>query len=103
LLRRRTVVIALLTGVVALGALFASRRARSPSPVSGERRVAVLPFANLGDTSDADFADGVTDAVRGKLTALPGLIVIASASSNEYRATRKAPAPSHASWACVIC
>jgi serine/threonine-protein kinase len=90
LLRRRTIVIALLTGVVALGALFASRRARSPSPVSGERRVAVLPFANLGDTSDADFADGVTDAVRGKLTALPGLTVIASTSSNEYRATRKA-------------
>ena len=37
------------------------------------KRLAVLPFENLGDSADAYFADGMANAVRGKLTALPGL------------------------------
>ena len=39
---------------------------------SGAKRLAVLPFENLGGAEDAYFADGVTDEVRGKLAALPG-------------------------------
>ena len=58
-------------------------------PHSG--RIAVLPFENLGDSSDAYFADGITDAVRGKLTGLPNMEVIARASSMQYRATTKSP------------
>jgi eukaryotic-like serine/threonine-protein kinase len=58
---------------------------------TGPIRLAVLPFDNLGDTADAYFADGVTDAVRGKLTDLPGLEVIGSASSAQYRHSTKAP------------
>ncbi|HEU6452877.1 MAG TPA: tetratricopeptide repeat protein, partial [Gemmatimonadaceae bacterium] len=58
---------------------------------SGMRRLAVLPFENLGDSADAYFADGVTDAVRGKLTALHGLEVIARASSEQYRGHDKSP------------
>jgi TolB-like protein/Tfp pilus assembly protein PilF len=54
-------------------------------------RLAVLPFENLGDSADAYFADGVADAVRGKLTALPGLEVIARASSMAYHKTDKSP------------
>ena len=52
------------------GALFAWRshtQIAAPGE-SGLTRIAVLPFENVGDTSDAYFADGVTDAVRGKLT-----------------------------------
>jgi serine/threonine protein kinase len=52
-------------------------------------RIAVLPFTNQGDSSNAYFADGVTDAVRGKLSALPGLQVIASNSSNQYAGSSK--------------
>ena len=52
-------------------------------------RVAVLPFENLGDSTDAYFVDGLSDEVRGKLAALPTLQVIARASSNEYRRTTK--------------
>ncbi|MFN8666334.1 MAG: protein kinase [Gemmatimonadaceae bacterium] len=59
---------------------------------TASRGIAVLPFENLGDSSDAYFADGMTDAVRGKLTALRGLRVIARGSSNQYRATTKPPA-----------
>jgi TolB-like protein/Flp pilus assembly protein TadD len=51
----------------------------------------VLPFQNLGDTADAYFADGITDAVRGKLTAIPGMRVTASNSTAEYRGTTKSP------------
>jgi serine/threonine-protein kinase len=49
----------------------------------------VLPFQNLGSAEDEYFADGVTDAVRGKLTALPGLQVTASNSSGQYKGTSK--------------
>jgi serine/threonine protein kinase/tetratricopeptide (TPR) repeat protein len=52
-------------------------------------RLAVLPFENIGDAEDEYFADGVADAVRGKLSALPGLQVIASSSSDQYRGTTK--------------
>ena len=57
----------------------------------GAKLVAVLPFENLGDSDDAYFADGVTDEVRGKLSRLPGLEVIARGSSNEYKKTTKPP------------
>ena len=52
----------------------------------------MLPFEHLGDTADAYFADGMSDAVRGKLAALPGLAVIARASSTPYRGGAKPPA-----------
>jgi serine/threonine-protein kinase len=84
--------------VIGLGVLFAWRRnhagAEAETPAGaggGQKRVAVLPFENLGDSSTAYFADGMTDEVRGKLSQLPGLAVIARASSNEYRHTTKAP------------
>jgi serine/threonine-protein kinase len=54
-----------------------------------EHRIAVLPFENLGDPADAYFADGIADAVRGKLTALSSLEVIARGSSVQYRANTK--------------
>jgi TolB-like protein/Flp pilus assembly protein TadD len=49
----------------------------------------VLPFENQGAASDDYFADGLTEEVRGKLTALPGLAVTASASSSQYRKSTK--------------
>jgi eukaryotic-like serine/threonine-protein kinase len=74
------------------GVLFAWRAkggvAESPS---GAIRLAVLPFDNLGDSADAYFADGVTDAVREKLTSVQGLEVIGSVSSAQYRHTTKSP------------
>ena len=54
---------------VRLAAHAPRRRGRS----AGAKRLAVLPFENLGDSADAYFADGVTDEVRGKLSQLAGL------------------------------
>jgi serine/threonine-protein kinase len=75
---------------VGLGVLFAWRHSHAaPESETGPRVLAVLPFENLGDSTTEYFADGVTDAVRGKLSTLPGLQVIASRSSNEYKHSAK--------------
>jgi TolB-like protein/Flp pilus assembly protein TadD len=55
------------------------------------KRIAVLPFENLGSPDDDYFADGIADAVRGKLTSLPGIEVIARGSSVGYKKTAKTP------------
>ena len=95
--RRRVPVAALALGLgflIGLGVLFAWRQNHAGADAGAAttaKRVAVLPFENLGDTADAYFADGITDAVRGKLTAVPGMFVTASNSSNQYRATTKTP------------
>jgi serine/threonine-protein kinase len=80
---------ALVLAALGLGVALTTRNA-SPPP-STTTRLAVLPFENLGDSADAYFADGVSDAVRGKLTTLPGLEVIARASSMAYRQSGKSP------------
>ncbi len=78
--------------LVGLGALFAWRDRDSgatPATTAGPVGLAVLPFDNEGDTANAYFANGITDEIRGKLAQLPGLRLIASASSNQYRNTTK--------------
>jgi eukaryotic-like serine/threonine-protein kinase len=89
---------AFMLGLLVLATLALLLRPRVPGSaasgaiVSGDaRRLAVLPFETLGDSADAYFADGVTDAVRGKLAALPGLEVTARSSSNQYLRSSKTP------------
>ena len=81
--------------LLGLGVLFAWGRthfgAEGTSPAARLTMLAVLPFENLGSSDEDYFADGMTDQVRGKLASLPGLGVIASSSSNQYRRTTKAP------------
>src|SRR3989454_1922707 len=77
--------------LVGVGVLFAWRRTQGGADGAGPTRLAVLPFENLGRPDNDYFADGVSDAVRGKLTALPGLVVIARTSSMQYRKTAKSP------------
>jgi len=92
LLMRRPLFAVLLLGVLlGGGALFAWRRSHGGGDEGGARRLAVLPFENLGAPEDEYFADGVTDEVRGKLTALAGLQVTARGSSIQYKKTTKSP------------
>jgi eukaryotic-like serine/threonine-protein kinase len=95
---RRTLVAAIGGAAIAVAvvALFLSQQGRSSSPstaapAAGALTIAVLPFENLGDSADLYFADGITDAVRGKLTSLSGVGVIARASSAQYARTTKLP------------
>ena len=83
-----TLAIGILLG---LGVLLAWLRTRPESGTAGPKRLAVLPFENLGRPEEQYFADGVTDEVRGKLAALSGLEVIARTSSVQYKETTKSP------------
>jgi len=74
--------------LIGLGGLFAWRRQHIDP---GSQTLAVLPFESAGSTDDAYFADGITDEVRGKLAAVPGLRVTARGSANQYRASKKTP------------
>ncbi len=91
---RRPSVTAITLGVgflIGLAVLFAWRRPHQGGEAAGTTHLAVLPFENLGPAADEYFADGVTDAVRGKLAALRGLQVTASNSSGQYKHTSKSP------------
>jgi serine/threonine-protein kinase len=83
-------VIGLLIGV---GVLFAWRHSggEAAEGTGGSSVLAVLPFENLGPSEDEYFADGVTDAVRGKLAAIPSVQVIARSSSVPYKKATKSP------------
>lgn len=74
--------------VLGLGVLFGWLRSHGSVPPAGPeaaRLLAVLPFENLGDSTDEYFADGITDEVRGKLATLGELKVIASSSASTLR------------------
>jgi eukaryotic-like serine/threonine-protein kinase len=89
----RISVLAPLIGLLLLagaGVLWQSWLRRTAEP-GGPKRLAVLPFENLGEPEDEYFADGVTDAVRGKLTALSGLRVTARGSCTPYKRSRRTP------------
>jgi TolB-like protein/Flp pilus assembly protein TadD len=75
-----------------MGMLVWQRTHRAPpAGADGSRVVAVLPFENLGGAGQEYFADGVTDAIRGKLAAIQGLQVIARSSSSVYKGSGKTP------------
>ena len=63
--------------------------ARGGGDSSASTRLAVLPFENQGVPEDEYFADGMTDAVRAKLSAIPALQVTARQSSAEYKKSPK--------------
>jgi TolB-like protein/tetratricopeptide (TPR) repeat protein len=90
--RRKFLIAAGLITVFALASVFLLRRSHKDGGEPGRvKRVAVLPFENLGAAEDDYFADGIADAVRGKLTALPRVEVIARSYSTPYKKTTKTP------------
>ncbi len=88
--RLRAVLIATAVLGLALVGLFLLRVSRRTADAA-VKRVAVLPFENLGAPEDEYFAEGISDEVRGKLTSLPGIAVIARGSSKPYKKTTKTP------------
>jgi len=97
--RRVELLLALVIAVGVIGIGLATRRPAPPVPAAlllaapevAVPRLAVLPFEHQGDSADAYFTDGVNDAIRASLAALPGVEVIARASSMRYRGTEKSP------------
>ncbi len=91
--RGRTLAIgAAIVAVLAVAALLWNRsKPAASSATGGAKRIAVLPFENLGSPEDDYFADGMADQIRGKLTSLPGVQVISRGSSIPYKKTTKTP------------
>ncbi len=89
--RQRSWVLFALGLVIGLGVLFAWRQSHGTGAAtdSGVRRLAVLPFENLGSPEDEYFADGMTDEIRGKLSTIPQLQVTASSSASTYKGSTK--------------
>ncbi len=79
--------------VWAVTATVIASRGTAPVAKAGKsgNRIAVLPFQNQGASSDEYFADGIADEVRGKLSGISGLKVIASSSASQYKGTSKPP------------
>jgi serine/threonine protein kinase/Flp pilus assembly protein TadD len=75
---------------VAVALLVKHRSAPVPA-ADAKKRIAVLPFENLGSPDQDYFADGMADEVRGKLTTLASLEVIARSSSTPFKKTTKTP------------
>ncbi|HSY83649.1 MAG TPA: protein kinase [Gemmatimonadaceae bacterium] len=63
--------------------------ARWPARSGASKVLAVLPFNSLGASTQEYFAEGLTDELRGKLSSIAGLSVIATGSSEQYRHTEK--------------
>src|SRR5262249_51615836 len=89
----KTIGIAAAVVLLAAAGIFLWKRPRlgGEATATGPRRVAVLPFENLGAAEDDYFADGIADAIRGKLPSVPGIEVIARGSSTPYKKTTKTP------------
>ncbi len=88
---RALLVVAVIATLALAGVVLLRRSGRRPVGAEGVKRVAVLPFENLGSPEDDYFADGVADEIRGKLTSLQGIEVIARGSSTPYKKTSKTP------------
>ncbi|MBA3553702.1 MAG: protein kinase [Gemmatimonadales bacterium] len=89
--RHRSVAILALGFILGLGVLFGwlRRHGGELGDARGVKRLAVLPFDNLGSAEDEYFADGVTDEIRAKLAGVAGLQVTASRSAAEYKKSGK--------------
>ena len=83
--------LALIAALVIGGIALRSGATSGSGDATANTRLAVLPFDNVGDSTNGYFADGMADAIRGKLTELDRLQVIARASSTEYRGSTKSP------------
>jgi non-specific serine/threonine protein kinase len=77
--------------VVVTSVLSLRRPHTAAGQIGGAKRVAVLPFENIGAPEDDYFADGVSDEIRSKLTPLSGVEVIARGSSTPYKKSKKTP------------
>ncbi len=93
---RRALVLATLAAlaVVAIGAVyFLLTREQGPSEKentgASRKKIAVLPFENLGPAEDAYFAAGVTEEITSRLAVVSGLRVISQNSSRQFAGSDK--------------
>lgn len=62
---------------------------RSAENHMGPKRLAVLPFTNVGPAEEEYFADGVTEEIAARLAAIDRLRIIGRTSGNQYKGSQK--------------
>ncbi|MHC4174725.1 MAG: protein kinase domain-containing protein [Planctomycetota bacterium] len=78
---------AIIIVLTAIAVWFISKERAQPS--SKEIRLVVLPFENLGSAEDEYFADGVTEEIMSRLSAIRTLGVISRTSAIRYKNSNK--------------
>ena len=81
--------------LLGLGVLFGWLRSHGTSEMergAAPKRLAVLPFETVGDTSDRAFAAGMSEEISTRLARVPGLSLVARSSALQYpRSGQTAP------------
>jgi serine/threonine protein kinase/tetratricopeptide (TPR) repeat protein len=77
----------LAAAVAGFGILYSINK-KTVLPV-GRQMLVVMPFENLGPPEDEYFADGITEEITSRLSALNGLGVISRTSAIKYKNTQK--------------
>src|SRR4051812_36666569 len=65
------------------------QRSRRPAEPAGTKMLAVLPFKNMGATSDQYFADGLTEEITSRLAGVSDLGVVSRTSTDPYKGSNK--------------
>ncbi|MDH4218127.1 MAG: protein kinase, partial [Candidatus Aminicenantes bacterium] len=73
--------------VITLGILYFS--GGSSAAALNLKMMVVLPFENLGPPEDEYFADGITEEITSRLSALQGLGIISRTSARHYKQSQK--------------
>ena len=88
--RKRWVFITSIVAIAIIAALaFLLLKGTKEVAPPGNKVLVVLPFENLGASEDEYFADGITDEITNRLSALQGLDVISRNSAVQYKRTEK--------------
>ncbi len=84
--------VALLVGAVGFGYYFVSIEKKSSSSADGKKSIAVLPFVNVSQDTNAEYlSDGITENVINNLSQLSGLKVMAKNSVFRYKSKEIEP------------
>jgi len=80
---------ALFVAVIVVGIAILYFRSEKAILPQAKKRLAVLPFKNLGPPEDEYFADSITEEIRARLTRIEKLGMIARTSAYQYKNTEK--------------
>jgi non-specific serine/threonine protein kinase len=87
--RRTAMIVSAIVTIVLCAMAVRFVRQEQAQPSSGEIRVVVLPFENLGPAEDEYFTAGITDAISARLAVVRGLAVISRQSAMQYKKREK--------------